>query len=424
MFKSVFIFPALLLYLPAGSMAAADTVPAPAAAPAALAAPAAETATGGGRAAATNTVVLDEQAVKNLRIETVEAEETIFEETIFALGRIETVPGKGAVVSSRIPGRLVEIKAIAGDTVAAGAEVARLESRQPGDPPPSILLRAPLGGLVLESQMRLGEPVEPDKTLMFLADLTEVHAVAHLPEQFAGRIGPGTQAHIRVAALPEEKFEGELIRFGTTVNREAGTIDAIFRLPNPGLTLRPGMRAEFSIVLSKREGVMSIPRAALQGDALSRFVYVEDFELPNAFVKSPVVVGAQNDRFVEIASGLLPGDKVVTRGAYSLAFAGKGSISLKEALDAAHGHEHAEDGSELTEQERAARRHRAAGEHEGAHGHGHGHGAGKLGPLTIFSLAVNALLLVLLAASVRRKPAAVADDAPPRPTDLEKRTRP
>ena len=36
-----------------------------------------------------------------------------------------------------------------------------------------------------------------------------------------------------------------------------------------------------------------------------------------------------NDRFVEIVSGLLPGDKVVTRGAYSLAFAGKGSVSLE-----------------------------------------------------------------------------------------------
>ena len=36
-------------------------------------------------------------------------------------------------------------------------------------------------------------------------------------------------------------------------------------------TLRPGLRAEFSIVLSKREGVMSIPRAALQGDHINRF---------------------------------------------------------------------------------------------------------------------------------------------------------
>ena len=99
---------------------------------------------------------------------------------------------------------------------------------------------------------------------------------------------------------------------------------------------------------------MSVPRAALQGDASNRFVYVKHFDLPNAFIKTPVQVGQMNDRFVEIISGLLPADEVVTRGAYSLSFAGGGSVSLKEALDAAHGHEHAADGSELTPEEKAA----------------------------------------------------------------------
>ena len=114
------------------------------------------------------------------------------------------------------------------------------------------------------------------------------------------------------------------------------------------------MRVEFSIVVGKKEGVFSIPRTALQGDAANRFVYVKDFEIPNAFVKTPVVVGSLNVNSAEVVSGLLPADEVVTRGGYSLAFAGGGTISLKEALDAAHGHEHAEDGSELPQQGKSA----------------------------------------------------------------------
>jgi len=70
-----------------------------------------------------------------------------------------------------------------------------------------------------------------------------------------------------------------------------------------------------------------------------------------------------NDRFVEITSGLFPADEVVTRGAYSLSFAGASSVSLKEALDAAHGHEHAADGSELTDEQRA-KQHEAVGDHD------------------------------------------------------------
>ena len=46
------------------------------------------------------------------------------------------------------------------------------------------------------------------------------------------------------------------------------------------------------------------------------------------------------------------GDEVVVQGAYPLAYTGAGTVSLKEALDAAHGHEHNEDGSEMTAEDR------------------------------------------------------------------------
>ena len=296
-----------------------------------------------------NTIVLDEMGVKNLRIETVEAEETDFEETVFALGRIAEIPERHAVVSSRISGRVLELSVHEGDTAKAGQVVVRVESRQPGSPPPSIDLTAPIGGLVVQSHVRLGEPVEPDKELLDISDLSEVYAIARVPEHHAAQLKPGSKAHIKVSALGDQVLEGEMLRFGTSADRESGTIDAVFRVANPELRLRPDMRAEFSVVLSKRPDVVSVPRPALQGDASNRFVYVKHFDIPNAFIKTPVQVGQINDRYVEIVRGLLPADEVVTRGAYSLSFAGGGTVSLIEALDAAHGHKHNADGSEPTE---------------------------------------------------------------------------
>lgn len=349
-----------------------------------------------------NTVLLDENGVANLGLATEEVEEQAFEETIFALGRIEPEPLRRSVVTSRIPGRLVELKLQSGDSVAAGAEVARLESRQPGDPPPVISLRAPNAGIVTATEARLGEPIEPDKVIMEITDLSQVLAIARVPEHQTARLAVGAKAHIKVSAVPGETFEGELIRFGTSADRERGTVDAVFRLPSRGTSLRPGMRAEFSIVLSKREGVLAVPRAALQGDNLDRFVYVEDYELKHAYVKTAVRIGMSNDRFVEVLSGVVPGDKVVTQGAYSLAFAGKGSVSLKAALDAAHGHEHNEDGTEVTAEQKAAR----AG---GAGGHDHGAGGG-FSLLTILSLTANALLLAFM--FMRRRPDNAASQSP------------
>jgi multidrug efflux pump subunit AcrA (membrane-fusion protein) len=330
--------------------------------------------------------------VKNLKLEAIEAEEVTFEETVFALGRIGVAPGHRAVVSSRVPGRVLSVAAHIDRPIEKGAEAVVLESRQPGDPPPTVRLIAPISGMVSAVHVVPGLPIEQKDSLVEISDLSEVHAVAAVPEHLIGKLKPGQKAHIRVAAYPDRTFEAELAHIGAEADTQTNALEAAFHVDNPETLLRPGMRAEFSIVSGAREGVMAVPREAVQGDAAARFVYVKDYELPNAFVKTPVVLGAQNDRFAEIISGLLPGDEVVTRGAYSLAFAGKGSVSLKEAMDAAHGHPHKEDGSEMTKEDLAA----AAA---GSAGHGHESGK-KFTPLTTFFAGTTGLLFVLLILSL------------------------
>ena len=349
-----------------------------------------------------NLTILDATGVANLRIQTAVVEASDFEETIFALGRIETKPGTSAAVTSRISGRVVALSALPGDKIAANAEVLKVESRQPGQPARTLAPAAPHGGTVPRVDVRLGDPVEPDRALLEITDLSEVIAVARVPENSAGRIQPGATAHITLAAWPDRKMAGRLLRFGTAADATGGTLDAIFVLPNPEGLIRPGMRAEFSIVLEKRADVVSVPRAALQGEPASRFVYVKDFDLPNAFLKTPVVTGQSNDRFVEIVRGLLPADEVVTQGAYSLAFAGGGSLSLKDALDAAHGHAHAADGSELKDgQAKKAAAPSAAGSD-----HGHDHGDDHAHPQRPWQILSAVLFVALLVVGFRKKAAA------------------
>jgi len=320
---------------------------------------------------AANTIILDENGVRNLQIATEEVDTRDFETTVFAIGRIVEVPARHSVVSTRVAGRVTELLFFEGDQVEAGDVVAKVETRQLGDPPPSVELKAPQSGLVTASHVRLGQPVEPDMELMDISDRSVVWAVARIPEQEAEGIGIGTVAHIRIPALGDRLIEGSLKRFGVNADRTSGTVEGIFELANPEGLLRPGMRAEFSVVLSARPDILAIQRSAVQGDPSNRVVFVEDFDLENAYVRVPVVLGESNERFVEVVSGLFPGDVVVTHGAYSLMFAGSGQgISLKEALDAAHGHEHNEDGSEITPEQRRQSANEAAHAHADAHGHG------------------------------------------------------
>lgn len=335
-----------------------------------------------------NTVVLDATGIQNLGIETVAVEESDFEQTLFVLGEIDHTCESHAVLASRVPGRIVDVLAHKGDFVTKDDIVARLESRQPGNPPPVLELRAPGSGLVIDSQTHLGAPVEPDMGLMTILDLTTVWAVAKVPQNQAALLTKGLAARVSVPATGKESYQAEFLQLGVEADAAKGTVDAIFSLPNPGNTLRPGMRAEISLITSMRENVLAVPRAALQGDHSNRFIFIKDYELENAFVRLPVVVGDVSRDQVEIVSGLMPGDEVVTRGSYALSFAGKGNASLKEALDAAHGHPHNEDGSEMTDEQIAVV--------EGQGGHHHHHGSDRM-LVIVLSITCGVLFLLLIA---------------------------
>jgi hypothetical protein len=253
-----------------------------------------------------------------------------------------------------------------------------------------------------------GQTFWRNKTLLEITDLREVDVIARVAEHEAAQLQPGSSARIRVPAACDKIFKATLVRFGTEGDRKHGTVEAYYRLANRDLLMRPGMRAELRIVAAERK-TSAVPREAVQGHAADRFVFVKDNALPHAFRRVPVVTGQRNDRFVEIVRGLRRTDEVVTTGAYALVSAGRGSVNLKAALDAAHGHAHADDGTPL-DAEHADEHHDH--EHEGEHAHedheGHEHGAAaassRWNPLTIFFATLSSLLTGLLALSRRARP--------------------
>ena len=343
-------------------------------------------------------MTLQPEGIKNLGIQYATVESKDFENTFFSVGHVREIPKNHSVLSSRISGRIIEVNVFEGDTVKKGDVLVRVESRQPGSPPPVIELKAPRDGLVVTSHIRLGEPVEPDKELLDIMDLSEVWATAQIPEDAVSKIKPGTKAHIRIPALGGEIIDGVLFRFAPKADQDGGTIGAIFKVPNKNLRLRPGMRTEFSIVTSSRKNVMAVPREALQGDAANRVVYVKHIEIKNAFTRLPVHTGEKNDRYVEIVSGLFEGDEVVTTGSYALSFSNGTGQSLKEALDAAHGHEHNEDGSKMSDAELKAKEEAESGGQKK-----------KISPVTLFFAATTlVLLLLLIVSSIRNRQKAQA----------------
>ncbi|MGV3531337.1 MAG: efflux RND transporter periplasmic adaptor subunit [Chthoniobacteraceae bacterium] len=340
---------------------------------------------------ARNLVILDPVSIENLRLETTVADDQTFEQVIFAVGRVQAIPSARAVISSPDAGRVVEVKVAPGDTVEAGAEVLQVEKTEAGAAPSVVTLTSPIAGVVTKVHAIRGESFRRIKTLLEIVDLREVELVARIPEHEVSMLQVGSSSRILVPAACDKIFRPKLLRLGTEGDPKHGTVEAYYRLQNRD-GMRPGMRAEFRIVAAERK-LSALPREAVQGTAANRYVFVKDHELPHAFLRVPVVTGQRNDRFIEIVRGLMPGDEVVTTGAYALNSAGGGTVDLKTALDAAHGHAHAEDGTPLTGSE-------AEGED---HAHGSTAGARHLTPATLFFASLSILLSGLLILSRRHR---------------------
>jgi multidrug efflux pump subunit AcrA (membrane-fusion protein) len=89
---------------------------------------------------------------------------------------------------------------------------------------------------------------------------------ANVDEADAGRIRPGQEVRFRVDAFPNEEFTGQVsqLRLQPTVVQNVVTYTTVIDVPNRELKLKPGMTANVSIEIARRENVVRVPVAALR----------------------------------------------------------------------------------------------------------------------------------------------------------------
>jgi multidrug efflux pump subunit AcrA (membrane-fusion protein) len=78
------------------------------------------------------------------------------------------------------------------------------------------------------------------------------------------------------------------------------------------------MTVNVFFLADREEETITVPRSAVLGAAGDRFVFVEE---GSDYIRTPVVTGIENDKWIEVMEGLAPGDVVVTQGNYQLQFA-------------------------------------------------------------------------------------------------------
>lgn len=110
-------------------------------------------------------------------------------------------------------------------------------------------------------------------------------------------------------------FEGYLDFVGNKLNSSTGSLQIRGILPNPGppFSLSAGMYVDGRIPLDTAVDAILIPDAAVVFDQDERVVYTVGPD--NKVISKKVTLGAQAEGLRVVASGLLPTDRIIIRGA-------------------------------------------------------------------------------------------------------------
>jgi len=180
---------------------------------------------------------------------------------------------------------------------------------------------APKAGLVIyanermffgdrDSEVKAGMKVHEEETILRLPDLSKMRAKAAIHEAKVDQLRPGMRARIRVQ---DREFQGSVI---SVANRPENTwfLASTKKYPvkvdidgNPK-DLRPGMTAEVEILVAHLQDVISLPVAAVAEKAGQVFCCVKK---GSALERRNVVLGAGNDKFVEVKQGVEVGEELV-----------------------------------------------------------------------------------------------------------------
>jgi multidrug efflux system membrane fusion protein len=192
------------------------------------------------------------------------------------------------------------------------------------------IIRAPVDGRTGIRQVDLGNIVHSTDTtpLTVVTTLKPIAVVFTLPQQTLPEVSAAMQASRAeggpaVVALPqtgdssasEVLGRGRVAVLDNEVDQNTGTIKLKAIFPNPDLHLWPGAFVNVRLSLRVDHDALTVPIAAVQRGPQGAFVFTVQGD---AVARHPIVVTRQTEDVALVASGLSPGQVVVTEGASRL----------------------------------------------------------------------------------------------------------
>jgi HlyD family secretion protein len=132
------------------------------------------------------------------------------------------------------------------------------------------VIRSPVDGMVISRNVDVGQTVAASlsaPTLFTIAnDLTKMEVHTNVDEADVGNISEGQEVTFTVDAHPQRRFRGKVhqVRNAPQIIQNVVTYNAVVRINNKELLLKPGMTANVQFLVSEKEDVLTVPNMALR----------------------------------------------------------------------------------------------------------------------------------------------------------------
>jgi HlyD family secretion protein len=129
---------------------------------------------------------------------------------------------------------------------------------------------SPIDGVVISRQTDVGKTVASSLNVPVLftiaPDLARMQITAAVAEADIGSVNVDQQVNFTVDAFPNRTFRGAVTQVRNAPKNTSNVItyDTIINVDNHDLKLRPGMTANVSIVVARKEGALRVPNASLR----------------------------------------------------------------------------------------------------------------------------------------------------------------
>ena len=201
-------------------------------------------------------------------------------------------------------------------------------------------LLSPIDGMVAardvalgqHHDVALGQRVDVGEHAFTIVNTGTLWFVARIPARYAADTSQIRGAWFTVEGGTSPYTVSQVLSVGSMIEPTSRTLPVRFAVPNADRALKVGMLAEGQILIGDPVRGAAVPLPAIQDENGLPVVYVK--VSGDTFERRVVEVGASDGSWTLVASGIEPGEHVVTKGAYQVNLAALGTI------EPSHGHAH------------------------------------------------------------------------------------